>query len=570
MGQVLKACRTHYLYAAGFSALLNLLFLAPVLYMLQVYDRVVPTEGGTTLVVLTLALLIALGTMALLDLARSRILVRASAKLDRMLAGAVLDLSLAPARAAEAARRRRAIRDFDVLRQAVSGAGALALFDAPWAPIYILICFLVHPLIGLLALVGGAVLVLLAWRQDRTTHAPLKKANEAAAEAYTKQESAAMAADSVRALGMREALVAHQISDRETMMRLQTQASFASSGLVALSKFVRLTLQSLALGLGAWLAINQQISAGAIFASMFLVGRALAPVDQMLGAWKSLSQGKDAYSSLLGLFQSSEASSERTQLPRPDGRIEVDSVSLSSSEGDRPILSSISFMVSPGEVVGIVGPSGAGKSTLLRIIAGAMDPAQGVVRFGGANREDWDPERLAQFIGYMPQEPTLFAGTVKQNISRFQASSNAFAASTVDGSAVEAARMTGAHEIILGFRNGYDYELGLGGRGLSAGQAQRIALARAVYGKPTYLLLDEPNSHLDADGDLQLITALGELKAAGVTILIATHKLSILPIVDRLLVLQDGAIKMQGARDEVMQRIMPAKDIAAVPHSTAA
>ncbi len=199
-----------------------------------------------------------------------------------------------------------------------------------------------------------------------------------------------------------------------------------------------------------------------------------------------------------------------------------------------------------------------------------MDPAQGVVRFGGANREDWDPERLAQFIGYMPQEPTLFAGTVKQNISRFQASSNAFAASTVDGSAVEAARMTGAHEIILGFRNGYDYELGLGGRGLSAGQAQRIALARAVYGKPTYLLLDEPNSHLDADGDLQLITALGELKAAGVTILIATHKLSILPIVDRLLVLQDGAIKMQGARDEVMQRIMPAKDIAAVPHSTAA
>jgi ATP-binding cassette subfamily C protein len=569
VGQVLRACRRHYLYAAGFSALLNLLFLAPVLYMLQVYDRVVPTEGGTTLVFLTLALFAALGTMALLDLGRSRILVRASARLDRMLAGAVLDLSLAPANGAEAGPRRRAIRDFDGLRQAMSGAGALALFDAPWAPIYVLICFLVHPLIGLLACVGGVMLVLLAWRQDRTTHLPLKKANEAAAEAYAKQESAAMAADSVRALGMREALVAHQISDRETMMRLQTEASFASSGLVALSKFVRLILQSLALGLAAWLAINHQISAGAIFASMFLVGRALAPVDQILGAWKSLSHAKDAYSSLLGLFESSDARPQRTQLPRPDGRIEVEDVHLSSTQGNRPILSSIGFSVSPGEVVGIVGPSGAGKSTLLRVIAGAAESAQGAVRFGGASREDWDPERLAQFIGYMPQDPTLLAGTVKENISRFHSPCAAFAASTLDVTAVEAARMTGAHDIILGLPNGYDYELGLGGRGLSAGQAQRIALARAVYGNPTYLLLDEPNSHLDADGDLQLITALGELKAAGVTILIATHKLSILPIVDRLLVLQDGTIKMQGPRDDVMRQIMPANEAAAVPQSAA-
>ena len=567
VGQVVKACRRHYLYAAGFSALLNLLFLAPVLYMLQVYDRVVPTQGGTTLLLLTLALLIALATMAMLDYARARILVRASARLDRMLAGAVLDLSYGRPSGPGSASTGRAIRDFDVIRQTISGAGILALFDAPWTPIYILICFLVHPLMGLLALAGGLGLILLAWRNDVITHEPLRRANDAAAHAYSRQESAAMAADTVRALGMREGLVARQLSDRETMMRLQTEASFASSGIVALSKFVRLALQSLALALGAWLAINQEITAGAIFASMFLVGRALAPIDQMLGAWRALTQAKDAYSSLVASLQSSEPRHERTQLPPPDGRIEVENVSLSRAGMDRPILSSIRFSVAPGEVVGIVGPSGAGKSTLLRIIAGALEPDQGSVRFGGADREDWSPERLAQFIGYVPQEPTLFAGTVKENIARFQ-SAAAFAPASTDSSAVEAAQLTGAHDIILHLPGGYDYALGLGGRGLSAGQAQRIALARAVFGRPTYLFLDEPNSHLDADGDLQLITALGELKAAGVTIVIVTHKLGILPIVDRLLVLQDGRIKMQGPCEDVVKRIMPVAESTPLRHAS--
>jgi ATP-binding cassette subfamily C protein len=339
------------------------------------------------------------------------------------------------------------------------------------------------------------------------------------------------------------------------MMTLQTEASFTSSGLTALSKFVRLTLQSLALGLGALLAISGKISPGAIFASMFMVGRALAPIDLMVGSWKSILQARGAYNTLSETLNQTPTDISMTQLPRPEGRLQLENVGVLDPQR-RPIIANITFQVDPGEVVAIVGPSGAGKSTLVRAISGAQIPDAGSVRFDGAEQRDWDPERLAEYIGFMPQEPALFAGTIKENISRFR-SDLGEDSSSIDRTVVEAAQAAGAHDLILRLPSGYGYQLGLGGKGLSAGQAQRVALARALFRQPRYLILDEPNSNLDAEGDAQLIKTLEDAKAKGVSVLLVAHRLSVLPIVDKILVIKNGRLQTYGPRDEVFGRISP-------------
>jgi ATP-binding cassette subfamily C protein len=533
---------------------LNLLFIAPMLYMLQIYDRVVPTQGGVTLLFLTLVVLFALVTLSLLDFVRSRLLVRASVRLDRYIAGALLDTTLALRRHTGEAMGKQALREFDTLRQALTGPVILSLFDAPWSPVYILICFLIHPAIGALALVGAAILVLITLRNEKLTHGPLKEANEAAGRAYVSQEQSLAGAEVVRALGMRRALVRRHLQERETMMALQTDASLIASRYVTVSKFLRLALQSLALGLGAWLAIGNAISAGAIFASAFLIGRALAPVDQLLGAWRNVVQARDAYAKLCDLFDAREANIALTQLPAPAGRIAVEHLTVLNAARDGAILADINFAVEPGEVVAVVGPSGAGKSTLMRMLAGAGQPDRGLVRFDGADISDWDSERLATFIGYLPQDTSLFAGTVKENIARFQnhVSKNA---SAIDEAVVEAARICGAHEMILRLPGGYDSLLGWGGRGLSAGQAQRVGLARALFRSPQILLLDEPNAHLDAEGESQLVATLAELKKRNVSAVVIAHRMGVLGVVDKILVLREGRIEAFGERDEVLGRL---------------
>ncbi len=550
----LRVCRRHFLSAALFSALLNLLFIAPMLYMLQIYDRVVPTQGEVTLLFLTMVVLFALITLSLLDFVRSRLLVRASVRLDRHIAGGLLDTTLALRRHTGEAMGKQALREFDTLRQALTGPVILSLFDAPWSPVYILLCFLIHPAIGALALVGAAVLVLITLRNEQLTHGPLKEANEAAGRAYASQEQSLAGAEVVRALGMRRALVRRHLQERETMMALQTDASLIASRYVTVSKFLRLALQSLALGLGAWLAIGNAISAGAIFASAFLIGRALAPVDQLLGAWRNVVQARDAYANLCDLFDAREANIALTQLPAPAGRIAVEHLTVLNAARDGAILADISFAVKPGEVVAVVGPSGAGKSTLMRMLAGAGQPDRGLVRFDGADISDWDSERLATFIGYLPQDTSLFAGTVKENIARFQnhVSKNA---SAIDEAVVEAARICGAHEMILRLPGGYDSLLGWGGRGLSAGQAQRVGLARALFRSPQILLLDEPNAHLDAEGESQLVATLAELKTRNVSAVVIAHRMGVLGVVDKILVLREGRIEAFGERDEVLGRL---------------
>ena len=561
----LRACRRHFVAVAAFSALLNLLFIVPMLYMLQVYDRVIPTRGSLTLFFLTLVLLFGLCTLALLDYVRSRLLVRASIRLDRQLAGILLDTTLARRDRTFDAVARQAMREFDVLRQALTGPAVLALCDAPWSPIYVLICFLINPLIGLLVLVGAGVLAIIALRNQRATAEPLQRASEAAARAYASQEQVLAGAENVRALGMRQTMVRRHLAERHTMMTLQTDASFAASRYVTMSKFLRLSLQSLALGLGAWLAIGNSISSGAVFAASFLAGRALQPIDQLLATWRSVAQARTAYGKLNDLLGAREAEISLTQLPPPAGRLDVEQISVANAAGDGAILANISFQLLPGEVVAVVGPSGAGKSTLLRMLAGAGRPDRGIIRVDHANVLDWDPEQLATYMGFLPQDVSLFAGTVKENIARFQDGAGANA--EIDAKAVSAAKACFAHELILGLPNGYDTTLGWGGRGLSAGQAQRIGLARALYGEPPIILLDEPNAHLDATGEGQLVETLVALKARKAAVVVVAHRMGVLAAVDKILVLRDGRIEAFGSRDEIIARLSgtPATPIEAPP-----
>jgi len=550
----LQACRRHFIAVAAFSALLNLLFLVPMLYMLQVYDRVIPTRGGLTLFFITLVLLVGLISLAMLDYVRSRVLVRASIRLDRLLSGVVLDTTLARRDKTFDAVARQAMREFDTLRQALTGPAIIALCDAPWSPIYILVCLLIHPLIGALVLVGAIALGVVAFRNQRATSEPLKRASEAASRAYASQEQVLAGAENVRALGMRQAMVRRHLVERDFMMSQQTAASFAASTYVSLSKFLRLSLQSLALGLGAWLAINNSVTAGAVFASSFLAGRALQPIEQILSSWRSLVQARTAYDKLNSLLATRESKTALTQLPVPEGRLNVEQLWVANAAGDGAILSNISFQLQPGEVIAVVGPSGAGKSTLLRMIAGAGRPDRGIIRIDHANMLDWDPERLAEYIGFLPQEVSLFAGTVKENISRFQEESGD-EVGDVDAKAIAAAQACHAHELILSLPSGYNALLGWGGRGLSAGQAQRIGLARALYGDPPIVLLDEPNAHLDASGESQLLGTLAALKARKAGVLIVAHRLGVLAAVDKILILREGRIEAFGGRDEVMNRL---------------
>jgi len=549
----LRACRRHFIAVAAFSALLNLLFLVPMLYMLQVYDRVIPTRGHVTLIFLTLVLIFGLTTLALLDFVRARLLVRASIRLDRQLAGVLLDTSLARRDKTFDAVARQSMREFDVLRQALTGPAMIALCDAPWSPIYILICFVIHPLIGGLVLVGAVLLAIVAFRNSAATSAPLQSASEAASRAYASQEQVLTGAENVRALGMRRAMVRRHLAERNAMLEMQSGASFAGSRYITISKFLRLALQSLALGLGAFLAIGNSISAGAVFAASFLAGRALQPIEQLLATWRSVAQAKSAYDKLNDMLAARETDTAMTQLPPPEGRLDVEQLTVLNAAGDGAILANISFQLVPGEVVAVVGPSGAGKSTLLRMLAGAGRPDRGIIRVDHANVLDWDPEQLASYIGFLPQDVCLFAGTIKENIARFEEKQDGN--EDVDGKAIAAAKACFAHELILQMPNGYDATLGWGGRGLSAGQAQRVGLARALYGDPPIILLDEPNAHLDSAGESQLVETLMALKARNAAVLVVAHRMGVLAAVDKIMVLRDGRLEAFSTRDEIIARL---------------
>ena len=519
--------------------------------MLQVYDRVVPTHGLQTLLFLTLIIIFALSTLAVLDRARMRLLVRAGVKLETLFTRRLLDAVLGRP---EFPSARQALRDLDALRGTLAGPAVLAVFDIPWVPIYLIVCFLVHPWIGALAIGGSIILPLIAWAQERATHEKLNEGQRTANASYAFQETLVNSAEAVRSLGMRRSMVARQLRLREAMVETHAETGLASSTFLAFGKFLRLALQSLALGLGALLAVDNLISPGAIFAASFLIARALQPIEQLIASWKVLIRAHQQYLDIQTLLGSAPSERDRTALPAPTGHIKAEGITILNRARDGAILQNVSLAIEAGEVIALVGPSGAGKSTLLRVLAGALLPDRGCVRFDGADSRDWDPEFLASHIGYLPQDPQLMQGSVTENISRFTGELGEDKLDT-DARVVQAAQQVGADALIRSLPQGYDHPLGLGGEGMSAGQAQRVALARAVYGDPSILLLDEPNAHLDSEGDSALVTAVGELKSKGKTVLIASHKTGILPVVDKILVLSRGQIDLFGPRDEVMAKM---------------
>jgi len=546
----LRASRNLIGWAVLFSAGINLLYLAPSLFMLQIYDRVLTTGGVSTLLLLGAVLLVALVVLGLLETTRQRLAARMGLRINRLLAPTVIDLGLSRNTVGGDAARGQAARDFDTLRQTLVSPAAFAALDAPWTIIFILACFMIHWVVGVVTLIGGVVLFAIALRHEHALRPIIAKTSELAPKFYAAQQTDRGASEAMNALGMRQVMIDRQMAARQAFVATQTETLWTQSAYGSASKVWRLLLQSIVLGVGAWLAIERQISPGALIAGSILAARALAPIEQAIGGWRQIEQARIAYKNLLELIDNAPPVPERTALPDPRGEVRFERVTVKMPDAQRLALRDVTFNLQPGEVLGIIGPSGAGKSTLARVAAGALAPDVGVVRLDGASLNDWDPDARGRFVGYLPQDVSLFRGTIAENIRRF-----APATTEADMLTVAAAQSSGAHEMILRLPQAYETVLGHRGAGLSLGQAQRIALARALYNDPTYLILDEPNAHLDAEGEQALLHAITHAKSRGASIMLVAHRSGVISIADKLLVLREGAIDRFGPRDEVTRAL---------------
>jgi ATP-binding cassette, subfamily C, bacterial len=558
MRAVLRACSGYFVTAAIFSLAINLLYLAAPLYMLQISDRVVSSGSKVTLVMLTFALLLAFAALAALDAVRARVLTRAGIRLDRLLAGRIVTTVIERA-AFLTGSRSQLLRDFDTFRQFVTGSGIHAIFDLPWAPIYIAVIFMLHPLLGAFALGSSIVLVILALVNERVVKLPLGQSNEAAARNYSFTEMSLRNTEVVQAMGMTAGLLRRWARDRDRMIERQASASDRAATVSSIIRFLRLSMQSLVLGLGAYLVIERSATVGAMFAASILLGRALQPVEQIVGSWRNLVSARAAFQRVRALLAASPQTESVLSLPRPTGRISVEGLSYAAPGTKKPILRAISLRIEAGEVLGVIGPSGAGKSTFARQIVGVLAPSAGVVRLDGADVSLWPRASLGQYVGYLPQDIELFADTVATNISRFDVGR--------DEAVIQAAQMAGVHEMILRLPNGYDTQVGEGGAILSGGYRQRIGLARALYGNPSLVVLDEPSSNLDSEGDVALAHAIVALKQRGATVIIVSHRPSTIGVADKLLFLREGVAEMFGSRAEVMARLGGPKAAPAVASS---
>lgn len=552
MRGALDACRNLFGWIMLFSAGINLLYLAPSLFMMQVYDRVLNTGGMTTLALLGVVLLFALCVLGLLDMTRQRLGARVGLRLNRLLAPAVIDLNLSNGKTTESGdvNRGQAARDFDTVRMTFTSPAAYALLDAPWTLLFVVACFLIHPVIGIVTLLGGIVLVAIAIRSEQAMRPVVARTHEVAPRYYAAQEADRAAGETVRALGMRGAMLGRQLTRRHDLVETQTQTVWLQSAYGSASKFWRLLLQSIVLGVGALLAVQQQITPGALIAGSILAARALAPLEQVVGSWRQIEQARVAFKNLTQLIDKAPPEPSRTALPAPKGELRFERVAVRVLEASRMAIANISFQIAAGDTIGVVGPSGAGKSTLARVAVGSIQPDAGVVRLDGANLADWDQDRRGRYIGYLPQEVSLLAGTVGENIRRFLPPSP-----EADALTVAAAQAAGAHEMILRLPMAYDTLLGPRGRGLSLGQAQRVALARALYNDPVLLVLDEPNAHLDADGEAALMQAITQAKARGATILTIAHRNTVIGAMDKVMVMRDGVVEHLGPREEVLRAL---------------
>ncbi|MCK1293044.1 type I secretion system permease/ATPase [Bradyrhizobium sp. 30] len=543
---MLQSCRGYFVTAAIFSLAINLLYLAGPLYMLQVYDRVISSASEITLLMLTIALLMAFLALAGLDAVRARVLTRASIRLDQTIAARVMTAIIHRSAGAGGARSQL-LRDFDTFRQFVTGMGIHAIFDLPWAPIYIAVIFVLHPFLGAFALGCSILLILMALFNEWRVKPPFTEAGEAASRSYSFTEMSLRNTEVVRAMGMTEGLLRRWARDRTRMLERQVSASDRAATMQSIIRFLRLAMQSMILGLGAYLVIERLATVGAMFAASILLGRALQPVEQIVGSWRNLVSARGAFLRIRELLKADPQREVGLTLPRPQGRLSVEGLSYVPPFGSKPILRGVSFAIEPGEVLGIIGPSGAGKSTLSRHLVGVLAPSAGAVRLDGADVSSWIKTSLGQHIGYLPQDIELFADTVAVNISRFQEGE--------DREVILAARMADVHEMILRLPDGYDTQVGEGGAILSGGYRQRIGLARAIFANPSLLVLDEPSSNLDAEGDAALADCILQLKKRGTTVVIISHRPATIGVADKILVLREGVVEMFGPRAEILARL---------------
>jgi len=545
--------KSYFIYAGLFSAAVNLLMLVPVIYMLQVYDRVVSSGSYSTLAMLTLLMVALTAALGGFEWVRSMILIAASNRIEKNLRRRVSDATFKRALlTGGAVSNSQPLSDLSSLRQFLTGNGLFAFFDAPWFPIYVFVMFMFHPLFGYAAIFAGIVMVALAYTTEKVTSKKLQDANSQSNWINNQVNGTLKNSEVIAAMGMADDLRHRQEKRFDQVLTLQTDASRSAGLLQSLSKTFRMVMQSLLLGLGALLALRQEISPGMMIAGSLLLGRALAPIDMLVGTWKGFTLARGQYDRLGQLLNQIPKDADTMSLPAPTGKLSAEQVMVVPPGSKNIVVRGVNMELNAGEALGIVGPSASGKSCLARALLGIWPTYSGKVRLDGADIFAWDRTELGPYIGYLPQDIELFDGSISENICRF---------GDVDpDKVVEAARTAGVHDLILHLPQGYDTVIGGSGGILSGGQRQRIGLARAIYGSPKYLVLDEPNSNLDDQGERELVEAIRRIKSEGATVIIITHRTMVLQCVDKILVMRDGAASHFGPRDQVLAALAAPQD----------
>ncbi len=538
------ACRRAVFGTAALSFVINLLMLTGPLYMLQVYDRVLTSRSLETLTVLTGLLIGLYAFLGMLDLIRTRILSRVALRLDRLLGPSLLAGAISTGAGGQT---QQPLRDLEQIRQFVSGPAPSAVFDLPWSPLFVALIFLLHPMLGIVALAGALVLIVLSVANQLLTREPLARATEDLARTHAIVEAGRRGAETLRAMGMAQSHRARWLGEHRAALTRQLQASDIASGFTVTIKIGRLLLQSLILGTGAYLAINDAMSPGAMIAASIIATRALAPVEQLIAQWRSIITTSGAVKRCRTALSDAQTTEQNLALPEPQGELDVAKLYVAAPGRTDPVLKGLSFRLQPGDAVAVIGPSASGKSTLARALVGVWPLRHGEIRLDGAELTQWDPEKLGRHIGYLPQDVVLFDGTIVENIARLEPNPDP---RTVLAAAIAA----GVHEMILRLEDGYGTRVGEGGVALSGGQRQRIALARALYGNPALIVMDEPNANLDRDGEAALVTAIKGARAAGSTVVVMAHRQSVLAAVNHVLVLKDGRQVAFGPPGKILRK----------------
>jgi ATP-binding cassette subfamily C protein EexD len=545
--------KRYFIYAGLFSAAVNLLMLVPVIYMLQVYDRVVSSGSYSTLAMLTLLMVALTAALGGFEWVRSMILIAASNRIEKNLRRRVSDATFKRALlTGGSVSNSQPLSDLSSLRQFLTGNGLFAFFDAPWFPIYVFVMFMFHPMFGYAAIFAGIVMIALAYTTEKVTSKKLQDANSKSNWINNQVNGTLKNSEVIAAMGMADDLRHRQEKRFDEVLTLQTDASRSAGLLQSLSKTFRMVMQSLLLGLGALLALRQEISPGMMIAGSLLLGRALAPIDMLVGTWKGFTLARGQYDRLGQLLNQIPKDADTMSLPAPTGKLSAEQVMVVPPGSKNIVVRGVNMELNAGEALGIVGPSASGKSCLARALLGIWPTYSGKVRLDGADIFAWDRAELGPYVGYLPQDIELFDGSISENICRF---------GDVDpDKVVEAAKTAGVHDLILHLPQGYDTVIGGSGGILSGGQRQRIGLARAIYGSPKYLVLDEPNSNLDDQGERELVEAIRRIKAEGATVIIITHRTMVLQCVDKILVMRDGAASHFGPRDQVLAALAAPQD----------